>query len=157
MKTLIVYYSRKGTTNAAAELAAAELGAELEEVVETKSHAGFLGFLQAGYEAATGRAVPIAPPKLSPAEYDLVVVASPIWAGRTCSPINAYLETAGGQIPRLGVILTHADRKNDYHEAAESIGKRCGRPVLVLLSVTGKPGAEEVRRFAETLKAGAGN
>lgn len=156
MKTLVVYYSRKGTTNAAAELAAAELGADLEEIVEIKSHAGIIGFLKAGHEALTGETASIAPLKYSAAEYDLVVVASPIWAGHTCSPVNAYLAAAGGQIARLGVILTHMDRKNDYRSAAESIGQRCGKPVLALLSVTGKPGAEEVRRFAGELREAAG-
>ena len=46
--TVVVYYSRSGTVRRVAEQLAALLGADLEEIRETKDRAGFLGLISSG-------------------------------------------------------------------------------------------------------------
>ena len=48
MKSLVVYHSRTGSIKFAAEEIAAELGADLEEIVDLKSIEEKLGWLSAG-------------------------------------------------------------------------------------------------------------
>jgi flavodoxin len=43
MKTLVVYYSRTGTTRKVAEAIAGILRCDIEEVVDTKKRSGILG------------------------------------------------------------------------------------------------------------------
>ena len=51
MKTLVIYYSRTGNTRFAAETVAAEIGADVEEVVDLKNRKGRLNYLPAGRDA----------------------------------------------------------------------------------------------------------
>jgi len=48
MKTLVVYYSLSGNTKFAAETIAAELGADIVEIVDLKKRQGKLAFLSNG-------------------------------------------------------------------------------------------------------------
>ncbi len=153
MKTLVVYYSLKGHTKKAAELIAAPLSAELEEIREIRSRKGLWGFLRSGREAATGFAAPVLPAEHRAEEYDLVVVATPVWAGRPSSPVNGFLAQHGKNIARLGVVLTHADKKNEYDAAAERIGAACGKKPLAVLSSCGAPGEDAARAFAAKLQS----
>ena len=61
MKTLVIYYTRTGNTKFAAETIAAELGADLEEVVGLKKRQGKLAFLPSGRDAMRGKETEIAP------------------------------------------------------------------------------------------------
>ena len=49
-RTLVAYYSRTGNTRHVAEVIAAELGAELEPIVDRAERRGRLGFLRAARE-----------------------------------------------------------------------------------------------------------
>jgi flavodoxin len=91
MKTLVVYYTRTGNTKFAAETIAAEIGADIEEIVDLKKRQGRLAFLGNGKDAMQGKETQIAPTKRSPADYDLIVVGSPIWAGSPTPAIRTYL------------------------------------------------------------------
>ncbi|MFA5869173.1 MAG: hypothetical protein WC941_05670 [Candidatus Bathyarchaeia archaeon] len=61
MKTLIVYYSRDGSTRKVAEELKAQLGADIEEITEPKGRGGPLGWIRSGKEASSGAIVPINP------------------------------------------------------------------------------------------------
>jgi len=91
MKTLVVYYTRTGNTKFIAETIAGELGADLEEVIDLKKRKGILGFLKAGRDAMLGKETEIAQKK-NPAEYDLIIIGQPIWAGSPTPAIRTYLK-----------------------------------------------------------------
>ena len=77
MKILISYYSRTGTTKQACDELAAKLGADVEPVIDTKSRSGIWGYIMGGRDAVQKHTTVIGPLKFDPAQYDLVVVASP--------------------------------------------------------------------------------
>jgi len=60
LKTLVVYYSRTGNAKFMAETIAAELGSDLEEVIDLRNRQGKLAFLPAGRDAMRGRETEIA-------------------------------------------------------------------------------------------------
>lgn len=91
VKTLVVYYSRTGNTKLIGHEIAAALGADVEELKDGKNRAGPIGFLLSGMEAK--RKTPVQLEKLvhNPAEYDVVVVGSPIWASTISTPTRTFL------------------------------------------------------------------
>jgi flavodoxin len=91
MKILVVYYTRTGNTRFAAETVAAELGADIEEVVDLKKREGRLAFLSNGKDAMQAKETQIAQTKRDPKDYDLIIVGQPVWAGSPTPAIRTYL------------------------------------------------------------------
>lgn len=110
MKTLLIYYSRTGKTESAMKEIADRLGADMTRITDGKSRKGVLGFLGAGMEAVSGkpgRLLPVALPAPL-ADYDLVVVGGPVWAGRPVPVIRTFLQQYGKEIRRAAWLLTRA-------------------------------------------------
>jgi len=93
MKTLVTFYTRTGNTKFAAETIAAEIGADIEEVIDLKKRQGRLAFLSNGRDAMQGKDTDIAQTKRTPTAYDLIVIAQPVWAGSPTPAIRTYLNT----------------------------------------------------------------
>lgn len=106
MKALVVYYSRTGNTRKVAHFVASKLGAEFEEIVDTKKRLGFFGYVSAGMDAMLHRETPIGPVQKDPAKYDLVVIGSPIWAWNVSAPVRTYLSQYGRRAKRIAFFLT---------------------------------------------------
>ncbi len=91
MKILVAYYSRTGTTKKVAEAISKQLKCDIEEVIDTKDRRGVIGYLSGGRDATLRKLTKIKPIKKNPANYDLVVVGTPIWSWNTIPAIRAYL------------------------------------------------------------------
>jgi flavodoxin len=91
MKTLVVYYTRTGNSKFAAETIAAKLGADMEEVVDLKNRQGKLAYMSCGRDAMSGKETEIAPTKRGPADYDLIIIAQPVWAWSPTPAIRTYV------------------------------------------------------------------
>ena len=111
MKSLIVYYSRTGNTRFVAETVAAEIGADVEEVVDLKKRSGPIGYLSGGSEARRGKETQIAPTKKSPAQYDLIIVGTPVWASRPSPAILTYLKKNDLSGKKVAVFFTQGGKK----------------------------------------------
>jgi flavodoxin len=92
MKILVTYYSRTGTTKAVGEAIAKELGADCEEIVDLKRRTGLrpIRFLIAGYDAFMRRLTDISV-KRNPQDYELIIIGTPIWAGKMTPAVRMYL------------------------------------------------------------------
>ncbi len=128
MRTLVVYYSRTGVTRAVAKRIAEALSADVEELIDTKNRKGPLGFLLAGKDAALQKHVPIEPPQTNPAEYDLVVIGTPVWAGTVSTAVRAYLTGPGRDIRRAAWFCTTA--KSGIPAALKTMQALLGREPL---------------------------
>ena len=91
IKTLVVYYTRTGNAKFAAETIAAELGADIEEVIDLKKRQGRLAFLPAGRDAMRGKETEIAQTNRNPTDYDLIIIGQPVWAGSPTPAIRTYV------------------------------------------------------------------
>ncbi len=111
MKSLVVYYTRNGNTRFVAETIAAEIGADVEEVVDLKKRSGILGYLSGGRDARQGKETEIAPTKKSPADYDLIIFGSPIWAGRPAPAITTYLKKNDLSGKKVAVFFSQGGKK----------------------------------------------
>jgi len=106
VRTLIVYYSRTGTTRTLANALAAELTADVDEIRCERYRPGGLRYLRAGYDSVRGNLPPIELPAKNPSDYDLVLIGCPIWTSYPALPIRAYLDRAPELPARTAVFLT---------------------------------------------------
>jgi flavodoxin len=111
LKSLVVYYTRTGNARFVAETIAAEIGADLEEVIDLKKRTGALAYLSGGADARRGKKTEIAPIKKSPVEYDLVIVGTPVWAGRPSPAILTYLKNQDLADKKVAVFFTQGGKK----------------------------------------------
>jgi flavodoxin len=91
-KTLLVYYSRTGTTRRLAEAIASELKCEVEEIQDVRSRKGLFGWLRSGREAMKRSLPEIKEPVRDPAQYKIVIVGTPVWADTMASPVRTWLD-----------------------------------------------------------------
>ena len=106
MKSLVVYYSRTGNTKLIGDEVAAALGADVEELKDGKNRGGLLGFIMCGREALKKEPVDLKPLAHDPADYAMVVVGSPIWAGSICAPVRTFLAQHHGRLNRVAWFCT---------------------------------------------------
>lgn len=104
-KILVVCYSRTGVTEGVAREVAKALGADFDRIEDTTSRTGPIGFLAAALEAAA-RGVPAIQTHRDPAAYDLVVLATPTWAGTMSSPMRTYLLLHRAALRNIATITT---------------------------------------------------
>jgi flavodoxin len=108
-KSLVVYYTRTGNTKFAAETIAAELGADIEEVVDLKNRQGRLAFLSNGRDAMSGKETEIDPTKRTPTDYDLIIVGQPVWAGNPTPAIRTYLSKNDLSGKKVGLFFSDSN------------------------------------------------
>ena len=154
-RVLVVFHSRSGTTRRIARAIADSLEADVEEIIDLKARAGLFGYLGAGHDAIRRRCTPIGDLARDPAEYDLVIVGSPVWAGRMSSPVRSYLDRNRGKFKSAGFFCTCGGINNDaalFADMAEIAG--CApRAVLVVTDAEEAKGVEweKVREFEDAV------
>ena len=124
MKALVAYYSWTGKTAEIAKAIAAELGADLEPIREPKPRRGLFSFLRSALEARGNKAAPILPLSKRAADYDVVVLGSPVWAGRMASPMRAYIEREGVNLKQVAFFCTLGGANGD--QALADLRAACG-------------------------------
>jgi flavodoxin len=112
MKTLVVYFSRTGTTRTVAHQIAAALGADVEEIRDHVRRRGPIGWLRCGYEGSAGKVVEIESLTRDPAAYDLVVIGGPIWGSSVSSPVRGFLRRYRAALPKVAFFCTCGGRES---------------------------------------------
>lgn len=111
-KTLVVCYSRSGTTLRVAREIATALGADLERIEEASQRAGKSGFVVSAFETLA-KGLPSIGVRHDPRAYELVVIGTPVWLGSMCSPVRSYVFMHRGRLPRLAFFATMRGRGAD--------------------------------------------
>ena len=89
-KVLVVCYSRTGTALQLARELTVALGADLEQIEDARARSGKGGYIRSAFEALS-RGLPSIRTRKDPADYDLVVLGTPVWTGSMASPMRSYL------------------------------------------------------------------
>jgi flavodoxin len=106
MKALVVYYSRTGVTRKVAQKLSADLGADLEEIIDNRKRNGLFGFLRSGMEAYLERLTTIGQAHYDASQYDVVVIGTPVWSYRMSSPVRTYLVNDREKIKAVAFFVT---------------------------------------------------
>ena len=111
---LCVYYSRTGNTEKLMQEIAADLNGELLKLDDGVDRSGLRGWLRSGLQAMSRRLPAVKPPEteLPLSMYDLVIIGTPVWAGRCSSPVRSFLVEYGNELRRVAYVIT---RSSDVH------------------------------------------
>ena len=132
---LCVYYSRTGNTKKAMEEIAQSLNAELVELRDGVDRSGWRGWLRSGRDAVR-RSTPKVEftTKWPLMDYRLVVIGSPVWAGRCSSAVRGFLKQHGKEIRNAAYVVTRGseDRSEDVFRQMDLYAS-CGHRTAVSL------------------------
>jgi flavodoxin len=159
LKTLAVYYSRNGNARFVAETIAAEVGADIEEVIDLKKRSGILGYLSGGSDARRGKETEIAPTTKSPADYDLIIVGTPIWAGRPTPAITTYLKKNDLSGKKVAVFFTQGGKKPQGVDQTKALmpNSECIGEFSIVKALSNKEESEkQIIDWCRTLNAKSG-
>ena len=90
LKTIVVYFSLTGNTKFVAEKIAQEFDADLCEITDKNFKTGRMLYIKGGMAAMREKLSDIEVEK-SIEYYDLVIVGSPVWAGKIAPPVRTFL------------------------------------------------------------------
>ena len=124
-KRLVVYYSRGGVTRQVAETIAAKLKCDIEGIQDVRSRKGLFGWLRSGREAMRRVLPEISPTVRDPAQYDLVVLGTPVWGSLMSSPLRTYITQNQGKFKRVASFVTFGGSGAD--RALQDIADLCGQ------------------------------
>lgn len=157
-RILVVYFTRTGHTKQVASSIAAALDADTEEISDPTMRSGVLGYLRSGFEAALRRHAPIGASVHNPAQYDLVIVGTPVWNMSVSSPVRSYLHRHRSELRSVAFFCTCGGRGGA--RAFAQMAQVCGADpasTLVVREAYVERSAAEVARFAADLRAALAN
>lgn len=153
---LCIYYSRTGKTRKAMEEIATALDAELVEITDGQDRSGWRGYWRSGMEAMRHSTRPLKhfDTEKPLEEYRLVVLGTPVWAGRCSSVIRAFLKRRGLEPKRVAYVITR-DSSKRYEEVYDQMDQYTAAPHLFAYSLrVGEVGYEFWRdKFIQDAKA----
>ncbi|MBN2518672.1 MAG: NAD(P)H-dependent oxidoreductase [Candidatus Altiarchaeota archaeon] len=151
MKTLVVYYSRSGTTRTVGEAIAEKLKCDKEEIIDMKKRRGVIGWLKAGKEGKQGKTTKIKPLAKKVNDYDLVIVGTPVWAGNMSPATRTFLEENKKDIKKTAFFATFGGSEGKTFQDMESI---CGvKPISNLGLKNGEVKKKEhLQKLGEFIK-----
>lgn len=91
-KTLILYYSRSGNTQAACEALGKALNAELRQIKDRNSRDGGLGIIGAMLKINLGMQTDTEPEKIDVSAYENIIVSAPVWASKPGLAMKTFIE-----------------------------------------------------------------
>lgn len=131
---LVVCYSRTGMTRKLADRIVDACGADLEQISDLKTRIGPLGYLRSSYEAITKNLPGILAPAKNPADYELVILGTPVWAGKVSAPMRSYINQHRGSFKRIAAFCTMGGSGGD--KTLNEIEALCGKPLIARLVLT---------------------
>ncbi|MBR2484028.1 MAG: hypothetical protein IKB53_04715 [Oscillospiraceae bacterium] len=112
---LCLYYSRTGRTRTVMQDIAQAMDAELVEISDGIDRSGALGFFMCGIDAMRRGTHKTQSYKTEKEleEYTLVVLGTPIWAGRCSSVMRGFLKRHGLELNNVAYVLTRGSEHKD--------------------------------------------
>jgi flavodoxin len=156
LKSLVVYYTRTGNARFAAETIAAEIGSDVEEIMDMKKRSGAMGYLSGGSDARRGKETEIAPTKKSPADYDLIIVGTPVWASRPTPAVTTYLKKNNFSSKKVALFFTQGGKKPSAIDQTKALipNSECIGELTLINPVDNKAESEkQIIEWCKTLTA----
>ncbi len=99
--------TRTGNTGKVAKKVHEAIGGDIELITEKMNRKGIIGWMKTGSQNSKRAVGEINPTEHDPSEYDLVILASPVWAGSVSAPMRGYMTQNAGKLTRTAVFLTN--------------------------------------------------
>lgn len=138
----IVYYSKNGNTEIAAELLAQKYKGRIFILEEKYRRKGLFGFIKSGFQAATKKqSVLLNTPWNELKEYDRLYLCTPIWAGSITPAMNTFVANSDLTDKEITIVTVMADPKlkgvEKAHEYLSDLVKKKGGTVVKCVGLSG--------------------
>lgn len=157
MKTLVVYYSMSGNTKFAAELIARNLGADIMPLEPVRSYPrSTIGkYIFCGKAATFGEKPKLKSYRYDPADYERIVIGTPVWNSRLAPPINTFLNNCDMRNKTTAAFFSSAggDAKKCIAKLNEKLGHMEGTLSLINTKKNEELTKKRVSEFAEQINA----
>ena len=149
MRTLVVFYSRKGATKRIAVMIAEQLDADTYEIREQDRKRG----LMRRVTSVLSRRIAIVPYEGSLGSYDRVVLCTPIKHGRIALPMCAFLTAYGKTISRVVYVFVKRVMSRDYPECITAMDELIGRTFesAIFLNASNEDALHDIKKFVNNL------
>jgi len=107
MKFYTVYVSRTGHTERVARTVFEALSGDIELITEPVNRKGIIGWMRSGGQNSRREVAEINITQYNPGDYDLVVMASPVWAGAVSAPMRGYMTQNAEKLVKTAVFLSN--------------------------------------------------
>lgn len=133
---LCIYYSRTGKTKKAIEEISKALDAETVSITDNVNRDGWRGFLRSGLDAMRKTTKPLQSYQTEKAlkDYRLVILGTPIWAGRCSSVVRSFLNTSGRKLTNVAYVVTRGSG-NKYEEVYGQMDHYLKKPHVLAVSL----------------------
>ena len=126
MIPLAVFYSRTGVTKKAMQSLASMLRCDMEEIVDQKNRSGIFGYLRSGKDAVMKNVARIERAKKDPADYDIVLIGTPVWAHNMTPAVRTYIMKYKEHIKNVAFLCTEGGSGGE--KVIKSMEELCGKP-----------------------------
>lgn len=133
---VVAYYSRTGNTRQVAQKIKETIGCDIDEIIDKENRKGIIGFLKSGYQALKGIPAKIEESSKEVAQYDVVVIGTPVWAGRISCAVRKYITKNKDKFKNVAYFSTQMGAGED--RVFEDMEGLCGRKPLYKLRLTNK-------------------
>jgi len=157
LRILVVFYSRSETTAEFAGRLAAELEGDYERLqeVEPRRRRGPLGFLLSILDVVRKRPAHLQPMTHRLADYDVVLIGTPVWAARASTPVSTWISLHWHQMSTVAFFCTMGARGSE--DAFEQMQRLARRVPIATCAISAQDmradaAVEKVSRFVLTIK-----
>jgi flavodoxin len=155
MKSLVVYYSRTGTTKTVGKAIAKKLKADSDEIIDLKKRLGPINWIIAGSDA-TRRKLTKIKVKKKPESYDIIIIGTPIWSKNMAPAVRTYLTNHNLNGKKVGFFCTSGgdNVKKTFAEMKGLVPKSAivGKFDIRMREVKSDSYEEKVKSFVKNLK-----
>jgi len=154
MRSLVVYYSKTGTTRKVAVAISRVLGSDIEEILDMKDRSGVIGWLTGGGDSYLKRLTNIKRPKKDPSKYKLVIIGTPVWAFTITPAIRTYIAKRCRRLKKVAFFCTHGGAPGNTFKI---MGKLCKKKPVAALGLSAKDMLsgeyfDKIKKFVSKIK-----
>lgn len=133
---LCMYYSRSGNTKKAMQEIAEALDAEIVELRDSAERGGWRGYLRCGMDAMRKTTQPLShfETERPLSDYRLVLLGTPVWAGRCSSILRTFLKTYGRELGDVAYVVTRSS-ETKFQEVYDQMDQYVSRPHKAAVSL----------------------
>lgn len=155
MNCLVVYYSKTGLTRKVGESLSDLLQCDREEISEQKKRDGLQGYVSMSLDGLLKKRTDIKEAVKDPANYDLVIIGTPIWCMSLSSPVRSYLFRHRGRFKTVAFFATQGSIGSV--NAFKEMEKVCGKKPVSIMEIDRRDKLDgecisKVREYADEIK-----
>lgn len=155
MKTLIVFYSRTGKTRKVGQVLEETLKCDAEEIFDIKNRMGLIGWLFAGRDAFRRRLTAIKQIRYNSADYDLIIMGTPVWAGKPTPAIRTYIKQNINNFKKVAFFCTSGG--SDVDKVFSELENACDQKSAAQLHITSEEVDKnlfgiKIKQFVDTVQ-----